>query len=231
MSTWSRVSFRSFKLRWVSPKEEKLMRILDFAEIEKFVSSTPITNPPKDREEMARAFMAKQVYNFQTTRALIDRLKVDKNLRLLCGWRHHRAIPSESKFSRVFDAFSQLRIAGKAHDAFIKSYLSDTLFFYNSIDSTAIEQREKPIKNKVNGAVGESGQEKPKPKRGRPKKGETRPPKPPTILQQQQAMTTKEAMLSIIPTECDVGIKQNAQGNRYKWAENCIWVWSTATSP
>jgi hypothetical protein len=35
----------------LSPKEEKLIKILDFAEIEKFVSSVQITNPPKDREE------------------------------------------------------------------------------------------------------------------------------------------------------------------------------------
>ena len=52
----------------LSPKEEKLIKILDFAEIERFVSTVQITNPPKDREEMARAFIAKQVYNFQTTR-------------------------------------------------------------------------------------------------------------------------------------------------------------------
>ena len=90
----------------LSPKEEKLMKVLDFAEIENFVCTVHITNSPKDREEMARAFVAKQVYNFQTTRALIDRLKIDRTLRLLCGWRHQNKIPSESKFSRVFDEFS-----------------------------------------------------------------------------------------------------------------------------
>lgn len=193
----------------LSPKEERLMKILDFAEIENHISHIQITNLPKDRIQMARAFVAKQVYNFQTTRALIERLAIDKNLRLLCGWRYDKEIPSESKFSRVFGEFSQLHIAEKAHDAFIKNYLSDTLFFYNSTDSTAIELREKPAKKeKV---------EKVKKKRGRPKKGEVRASKAPTILQQQQAMTTKEEMLSIISTECDVGIKQNAQGNRYKW--------------
>jgi len=123
----------------LSSKEEKLIKILDFAEIEKFVSPIQITNPPKDREEMARAFVAKQVYNFQTTRELIDRLKIDRILRLLCGWRHENKIPSESKFSRVFKEFSQQCIATKAHDVFIENYLSKTLFFYSSIDSTAIE--------------------------------------------------------------------------------------------
>ncbi|MEA2098072.1 MAG: transposase [Patescibacteria group bacterium] len=195
----------------LSPKEEKLMKILDFAEIEKFVSAVQITNPPKDREEMARAFVAKSVYNFQTTRALIERLKVDKTLRVICGWRYHTDIPSESKFSRVFDAFSKPCIASKAHDAFIESYLSDILFFYSSTDSTAIELREKPVKKEKVKKV------KTKRKQGRPKKGEIVPPKEPTILQQQEKMTKTEDMLSIIPTHCDVGIKQNSKGNRYKW--------------
>jgi len=52
----------------LSTKEQKLIKILDFAEIESFVSVVVITNPPKDREQMARAFVAKSVYNMQTTR-------------------------------------------------------------------------------------------------------------------------------------------------------------------
>jgi len=195
----------------LSPKEERLMKILDFAEIETFVSTVQITNPPKDREEMARAFVAKSVYNFQTTRALIERLKVDKTLRMLCGWRYHTQLPSESKFSRVFDEFSRQRIASKAQDLFIEKYLSEVLFFYASTDSTAIELREKPVKKD------KCTDTKPKRKRGRPKKGEVVPPKEPTILQQQETMQTTKEMLSLIPTHCDVGIKQNAKGNRYKW--------------
>jgi transposase len=196
----------------LSPKEEKLMKILDFAEIEQFVCTVQITNPPKDREEMARAFVAKSVYNFQTTRALIERLEIDKTLRMLCGWRYHTHLPSESKFSRVFDEFSQQRIASRAQDVFIEKYLSEVLFFYGSTDSTAIELREKPAKKEKS-----KEKEKPKRKRGRPKRGEIVPPKEPTILQQQEKIHTTEEMLSLIPTQCDVGIKQNAKGNRYKW--------------
>jgi len=96
---------------------------------------------------MARAFVAKQVYNFQTTRELIDRLKIDRTLRVICGWRDRNKIPSESKFSRVFKEFSQQCIATKAHDVFIANYLSETLFFYSSIDSSAIELRQKSVKS------------------------------------------------------------------------------------
>jgi hypothetical protein len=196
----------------LSPKEEKLIKILDFAEIEKFVSTIHITNPPKDREEMARAFVAKQVYNFQTTSALIDRLQIDRTLRVICGWRHHNNIPSESKFSRVFKEFSQQCIATKAHDLFIEKYLSKTLFFYSSIDSTAIELREKSV------MYGKSKKGvKPKRRQGRPKKGEELPPKKPSILQQQEKMTEAEEMLSLIGTECNTSIKQNSKGNRHKW--------------
>ena len=193
----------------LSSKEEKLIKILDFAQIEKFVSAVQITNPPKDREEMARAFVAKQVYNFQTTRELIDRLKIDRTLRLLCGWRHYNEIPSEAKFSRVFKEFSKQCIATKAHDVFIEKYLSETLFFYGSIDSTAIELREKAVQRKK--------EVKPKRRQGRPKKGEEGPPKKPSILQQQENMQSTEEMLSLIATKSDTSIKQNSKGNRHRW--------------
>jgi hypothetical protein len=130
---------------------------------------------------------------------------------MLCGWRYHTNLPSESKFSRVFDEFSKQRIASKAQDMFIEKYLKEVLFFYGSTDSTAIELREKPAKKE------KCKETKPKRKRGRPKKGEVTAPKEPTILEQQEKMDTTEEMLSLVPTRCDVGIKQNAKGNRYTW--------------
>jgi len=193
----------------LSSKEAKLIKILDFAQIETFVFSSSITNPPKDREELARAFVAKQVYNLQTTRDLIERLKIDRTLRVICGWRYHSEIPSESKFSRVFKEFSQQRIANKAHDVFIEKYLSETLFFYHSMDATAVELREKAVKSKK--------EVKSKRRQGRPRKGEELPPKKPSILQQQEQMNDAEEMLSLIKTECNTSIKQNSKGNRHRW--------------
>ena len=149
----------------LSSKEEKLIKILDFAQIEKNITVVKITNTPKDREEMARSFIAKSVYNMQTTRDLIDRLKIDRTLRVLCGWRYAKDIPSEAKFSRVFDELSELRIAEKTHQQFIQEYLSDTLFHYSASDATAIGMRQKAAKK-------EEKEEEPKVKRkrGRPKK-------------------------------------------------------------
>jgi len=146
----------------LSPKEQKLIKILDFAEIEKNVCTTSKTNPPKDRKKIARAFIAKSVYNFQTTRDLIDRLHIDRTLRILCGWRYSNNIPSESKFSRVFKVLSELNIAQKTHEQFVKEYLSQMTFFYNATDATKIPLREKAVKKEKI--------EKVRHKAGRPKK-------------------------------------------------------------
>ena len=193
----------------MSNKENKLIKILDFAEIEKNITVINITNRPKDRIEIARAMIAKSVYNIQTTRDLIDRLHIDRTLRVLCGWRYKNEIPSEAKFSRVFKELSDLEIAEKTHMKFVKEYLSDTLFMYNATDATKIPLREKPVKKEK--------EEKPKVKRGRPKKGETREPIEPSKLKKQKEMKTTKEMLSLVSTECGVGVKQNSKGNREVW--------------
>ena len=194
----------------LSTKEQKLIKILDFAQIENNITVVKITNTPKDREEIARAFIAKSVYNMQTTRDLIDRLRIDRTLRVLCGWRYANKIPSESKFSRVFSELSDLKIAQKTHEKFIEEYLSNTLFMYNASDATAMPLREKPAKKP---------KEEPKTKRkpGRPKKGEKVEPKKPKILEQQKGMQTTEEMISLLSTQCGVGVKKNSKGYKETW--------------
>jgi hypothetical protein len=192
-----------------STKESKLIRVLDFAEIEKHIISTSTTNTPKSREQIARAFIAKGVYNFQTTRDLINRLHIDRTLRILCGWRYRNDLPSEATFSRAFDEISQMKIAQKTHEQFIKEYLNEKTFFYNATDATKVPLREKAVKKEK--------LEKVKHKPGRPKKGETREPINPSILQQQQKLKSVEEKLSLVSTDCGVGVKQNSKGNREVW--------------
>ena len=50
-----------------------------------------------------------------------------------------------------------MQIAQKAHEQFVKEYLSDKTFFYNAIDSTKIPLRQKACKDQ---------KEKPKLKKG-----------------------------------------------------------------
>jgi hypothetical protein len=194
------------QLGTLSTKEEKLIKILDFAQIENNITVVTITNTPKDRIEIARAMIAKSIYNMQTTRDLIDRLHSDRVLRVLCKWRYKNDIPSEAKFSRVFKELSDLNIAQKTHENFVKEYLSDTIFMYNATDATMIPLREKPVKIEQEG--------KSKNKVGRPKKGEKREPIKPKILELQKDMTTTREMLSLVSTKCGVGVKQNSKGNR-----------------
>ena len=49
--------------------------------------------PAHDRAAIARAFVAKAVFNLPTTRALLDRLRADIVLRRLCGWETAAAVP------------------------------------------------------------------------------------------------------------------------------------------
>jgi len=103
-------------------------------------------------------------------------------------------------------------LATKTHDKFIREYLSDIIFLYNASDATKIPLRQKPLK-----AQKQEKEVKPKAKRGRPKKGETREPIKPTILSKQKDMKTTQEMLSLVSKECGVGIKQNSKGNREVW--------------
>jgi len=199
----------TLRLEELSIKESKLIRILDFAEIEKNITVVSITNTKKHREQIARTFVAKSVYNFQTTRDLIDRLHIDRTLRIICGWRYRSDIPSEATFSRAFGELSDLEVAQKTQEKFVSEYLSEKIFFYSAADATKIPLRQKAVKVEKVKAKSK--------KRGRPKKGESREPVKPTILKQQKEMKTVAEMIECISTKCGVGIKQNSKGNREVW--------------
>jgi len=53
------------RLNALSTKEQKLISILDFPQIENNITVVTITNILKDREELARVFIAKSL-NFRT---------------------------------------------------------------------------------------------------------------------------------------------------------------------
>jgi hypothetical protein len=59
----------------------------------------------KSRTSMAKAFVAKSIYKFETTDILIEYLKSCKNIRRLCGWELACEIPSSATFSRAFTGF------------------------------------------------------------------------------------------------------------------------------
>ena len=60
----------------LTKKQQELVTTLEILRIEEFIYSScgfP-GRPPKDRTAIARAFVAKMVYNLPTTRMLLDRL-------------------------------------------------------------------------------------------------------------------------------------------------------------
>ena len=71
----------------LTEKQLQLITILEVIRLEEFIpnSTAWLGRPQESRRAIARAFMAKTVYNLTTTRALLERLEIDKNLRRICG--------------------------------------------------------------------------------------------------------------------------------------------------
>ena len=194
----------------LSPRYELFVEVVEFVRLEDllpYLCGLP-GRPPEDRAALARAFLAKAVFDIPTTRALIERLRVDRTLYQLCGWSSGDRLPSEATFSRAFAEFADSALASRLHETLIARTLKDHLVGHISRDATAIEGREKPVP-KVQAAP------PPKRQRGRPRKGEERP-KELTRLQRQLTMTRPE-MVEELPKACDVGVKKNAKGVRQTW--------------
>jgi hypothetical protein len=195
----------------LTARHKQLIEALELAQIEMhlpYIGRVP-GRPTADRSAIARAFIAKSIYNLPTTEVLLDYLDADLKLRRLCGWERKRDVPSVSTFSRAFAEFAQTQLPQRVHAAVIDRQLGDQLIGHVSRDSTAIVAREKPQK-----PIPET-QSEPK-KRGRPKKGEVRI-KIPTRLEKQSAGMSLPEMKADLPTACNVGTKRNSKGHTTSW--------------
>jgi hypothetical protein len=196
----------------LSEKETLFVRVAELAAIDKHLGPYRWVGngrKPHSRKALALAFIAKAVWKFPTTLALIEYLRVSPNLRRLCGWDSIGGIPSESTFSRAFDKFSTGRLPSLIHQAMVCNNLKGKLICHISKDSTAIEAREKPIKKQKG--------KQPKFRRGRPKKGEMRPEKQKKRLDLQAGRSLEEN-LSDLPSHCDIGVKRSSKGGKAIWA-------------
>jgi len=194
----------------LTAKQQELVTSLELIRVEEFIGSSRgyPGRPPQDRTAIARAFVAKMIYNMSTTRALLDRLEADISLRRICGWERKTDVPDEWTFSRAFAEFSESRLPERVHEAFIKKSYAGEIVGHNSRDATAIEAREKPLKKE--------SVEKVAAKRGRPKQGEERVKPLTRIEKQANGMSLKE-MLDDLPKVCDVGTKKNSKGYKVSW--------------
>lgn len=200
----------------LTPKLMQLLRVWECIEIERFIPSTRghTGRPRRERQALARAFVAKAVLGLSETSALIERLAVDVTLRNLCGFDRRHAAPTESLFSRAFAEFSAQGLAQQVHAALIENHLGGALIGHISRDSTAIAVRESVATPAAPAPV------KTAKKRGRPRKGDAAQAAEPTLTRiqwQAEKNPSLEAMLAELPTGCDVGTKRNSKGYKSSW--------------
>ena len=99
----------------------RLVAILELLPLDRFLPSWRGWNgrPARDRHAIASAFVAKAVYNLPRTRDLLDRLRSDEQLRLICGWKVGETLPHESTFSRAFAEFAEMELGEFVHEALV----------------------------------------------------------------------------------------------------------------
>jgi len=198
----------------LTERHQQVMAVLEVVRVEQHVPMRVrlwTGRPAYDRRPLARAFVAKAVYNDPTTVGFLERLRTDRNLCRICGWDHPGEVPSEATFSRAFSEFAEIGLGDTVHQALVKQHLGDGKVLVGHIarDSTEIDARERAVKKP-------KPPPQPKRKRGRPRKGEEGPPKPPRRVVLQLGQTPEEALVEL-PTACDWGSKKNSQGMKHSW--------------
>jgi len=197
----------------LTEKQQQLISVLEMIRLEEFLHlryGYP-GRPPADRMAIARACVAKQVYNMPTTRVLLERLRTDQQVRRICGWEHLHEVPKEWTFSRAFAEFSADGLPERVHAALIRKNYEGEIVGHISRDSTEIDAREKPLKKPA--AVAE---ETPAEKLERGNTGEPKG-KELTRLERQVAGMSLSEMLDDLPKACDVGTKKNSKGYKTSW--------------
>jgi transposase len=167
--------------------------------------------PRADRLAILRAFLAKSALNLCTTRQLLDRLQTDAPLRRLCGWERRSQVPSEAVFSRAFAEMAESGELEQVQKELVAKVYQGHLVGHVIRDATAIEAREKATRKSP-----PAPEAQPKRRRGRPRKGEARPPAAKTRLERQPEMSL-EAMLEDLPRVCDRGVKMGTNGLKHRW--------------
>lgn len=194
-------------------KHHTLILHLDILRFENWIPSWSghlCGRPEHERLPLLKAFYAKACLNLATTRQLLDRLQVDVALRRICGWEQRQSVPSESTFSRAFATFSEQDLFDKIHAETARMACEDTVIQHLSLDSTAINAREKAVTTKKVKPA------QPK-KRGRPRKDEKREPKAPTVLEKQLNDPDISRMCKELSTLCTAGTKKNSKGYKSTW--------------
>ena len=193
-------------------KEREFVRVLELMKPDKFMGPfgwQGMGRPRDGRLPVLKAFMAKTVFKYPDTRALLAGVKGSPKLRRLCGWETVGEIPSEPTFSRAFAEFAAAGLLSKIHAAMVVENVGDRVVGHVSRDSTAIEAREKAV------GTAPSLKVKKARKRGRPGKGEEKPQEPKRLeLQLHRAL---EENMADLPKDCAWGCKKGSKGKVETW--------------
>jgi len=211
----------------LSETARHLVAILEMLPLGRFIPCSQGWNgrPPRDRYTIACAFIAKAVYNFPRTSDLLERLRADEQLRLICGWKRGETLPHESTFSRAFAEFSRTELAQFAHETFVRETQKDRLIGHIARDGTAIEARETfPLTKQQKAETATTkqprrslkGKKLGPPKRWKGGRAPRRPASLDTRIHRQRSMQL-EAMLKDLPRNCSIGVKKSSKGHEQYW--------------
>ncbi len=216
----------------LSEEHKKLAAVLELLRVEQFVPCTRFWKgrPPKNRSQIARALIAKIIFKIPHTKQLIELLKSDIQLRVLCGWEKHSRIPDKSVFSRVFAEFAQINLPERVHQSLISQVYRDKMVGHLTKDSTPIIAREKaPRRERMSRK--ERKYLKSKELANAKKKGVSR--------KQKQLSQKLEEMEAELPKGCTIGAKQGTTGYKLVWNgyklhsavdDNCVPIANILTS-
>lgn len=180
-------------LGYLIDKHEQLIQVLDLIDLDKVYTrmmwDSNFGRPIKDRHAFVAAFIARAIWNIAYTKDLIAYLKVDRALRVICGFDgRNTEVPSESSFSREFARLSKLGIAEEIHKYLIIDNCSNELYEHTAFDASSIEVAEK-AKNIE--------------KKGR------------TVEDQRNKLT--DEIIADLPSVCNYGTKKNSNGKTHTW--------------
>jgi hypothetical protein len=216
-------------------KARLLVAILEMIPLGRFIPCSQGWNgrPPRDRYVIACAFIAKSVYNFPQTSDLLERLRSDEQLRMICGWKRGEVLPHESTFSRAFAEFARMELPQFVHEALVRETQQDRLIGHIARDSTAIEAREKFPETASQAAAAKAAAKTKAPATKKPKqslrgrklgpakrwkggKPPRRPASTDTRIHRQRSMPL-DAMLKELSRDCAIGAKANSKGQQSYW--------------
>lgn len=234
---WSNIQQQLFPLieSHVGELSSQYKRLTSILELLKIEESLPCTRfnfgrPCHDRPFIARAYIAKIVLKIPYTKQLVQILKRDKQLRVICGWDATSMIPSESKFSRAFKEFAEASLPEKVHKQLVSKVFEDKIIGHLVKDSTPICARERAVKKQ---GTRQQRKKSTNERYLKEKKGE--------VLSRRKKQLTQDVEEAIkeLPRVCDIGCKKGSQGYILGWkgyklhvaaSDDCIPVSAILTS-